>query len=81
MRKFLITAVSVAALAAPSVAMAAQPANPGGFGQDRAAWIAANGGAAWGAIAPTRAGDNSLQNQQYMVLNGDLPAGVTPGQL
>ncbi len=58
----------------------AQPANPGGFGQDRAAWIAANGGAAWGAIAPTRAGDNGAINNAYKIANGDLPAGVTPGQ-
>jgi hypothetical protein len=58
-----------------------QPANPGGFGQDRAAWIAANGGAAWGAIASDRAGDNGAINQAYMRANGDLPAGVTPGQV
>ncbi|HET7085434.1 MAG TPA: hypothetical protein VFI23_11735 [Rhizomicrobium sp.] len=57
-----------------------QPANPGGFGQDRAAWIHANGGEAWGDIAPTRAGDNGAINNAYKIANGDLPAGVTPGQ-
>jgi hypothetical protein len=64
-----------------TIVAGAAPADPGGFGQDRAAWIAANGGAAWGAIAPTRAGDNGAINQNYMVLHGDLPTGVTPGQL
>jgi len=80
MKRILIVVASVAALAVPAAASAAQPANPGGFGQDRAAWIAANGGAAWGAIAPTRAGDNSTINHDYMVSHDDLPAGVTPGQ-
>jgi hypothetical protein len=35
------------------------------FGQDRAAWIHANGGSAWGAIAPERAGDNAAINAAY----------------
>ena len=63
-----------------TVTAGVQPANPGGFGQDRAAWIHANGGAAWGAIASDRAGDNGSINNAYKVANGDLPAGVTPGQ-
>ncbi|HEY9219777.1 MAG TPA: hypothetical protein VIO94_17140 [Phenylobacterium sp.] len=80
--------VATSALAAPKemtpkqmdkVVAAAQPANPGGFGQDRAAWIHANSGAEWGAIAATRAGDNGTINNDYKVSHGDLPAGVTPG--
>ena len=79
--KYIVVAGSLVALAVPSAAMAAQPANPGGFGTDRAAWIGANSGAQWGAIASQqRAGDNSSINQDYMLLNHDLPAGVTPGQ-
>ncbi len=54
-------------------AFAAQPTNPGCFGTDRAAWLAANGGAAWGAIAPTRAGDNGQINRDYMLGCGGVP--------
>jgi hypothetical protein len=41
------------------------------FGQDRAAWIHANGGSAWGAIAPERAGENAQINHDYRA--GCLP--------
>ena len=54
-------------------ASAAQPANPGCFGQDRAAWLhgvgqtsdAAPGASEWGHIAGDRAGDNGTINQAY----------------
>jgi len=74
-------------------ALAGQPANPGGFGRDRAAVLhgmqdgtsiystGAPGASEWGAIARERAGDNGQINQQYMMDHGDLPAGVTPGQV
>jgi opacity protein-like surface antigen len=81
MKRIVLVAMMAAALIVPTAAMAAQPADPGGFGQDRAAWIHANSGAAWGAIAADRAGDNGFINQDYMVRYGDLPTGVTPGQL
>jgi opacity protein-like surface antigen len=73
MRKLIIIAASLAALAVPTAAMATQPVNPGGFGQDRAAWIHANSGAEWGVIAGERAGDNGTINHDYMAANGDLP--------
>jgi len=87
--KLSLIIASVALFAAP--ALAAQPANPGGFGQDRAAVIhgmqdgtgaystGAPGASEWGKIATQRAGDNGQINNDYKVLNGDLPAGVTPG--
>jgi hypothetical protein len=50
--------------------MAAKPASPGCFGTDRAAWLHANSGQAWGDIAPTRAGDNGAINQAYRVACG-----------
>ena len=79
MRKLILTGMAVAMLAVPTASMASAPADPGGFGKDRAAWIAANSGAAWGAIAADRAGDNGDINHDYMVANGDVPTAVTPG--
>lgn len=87
--KYVVVAGSLAALAVPSAAMASQPADPGGFGQDRAATIQGvlpglngGGGAAWGAIASQRAGDNGTINNNYKVMHGDVPAesslSVTP---
>jgi hypothetical protein len=85
-----IAAVAVTAISAP--AFAEQPANPGGFGADRAAVIhdmqagtgpystGAPGASEWGAIASQRAGDNGTINNDYKVTHGDLPAGVTPGK-
>jgi hypothetical protein len=87
MRKLILTVATVAMLAVPSAAMASQPANPGSFGTVRAATIGGvyNGsiltGADWGAIAADRAGDNGTINQDWMLQNDSLPAGVTPGQL
>jgi hypothetical protein len=39
----------------------------------------APGASEWGKIASDRAGDNGQINNDYKVQNGDLPAGVTPG--
>jgi hypothetical protein len=72
MKKTTVRILATAALAAAAVGtFGAVPAsaatdNPKAcFGQDRAAWIAEHGGAAWGAIAPTRAGDNAAINAAY----------------
>lgn len=77
MRKFIIAGMAVAMLAVPTASMASQPADPGGFGRDRAAWIHANSGAEWGAIAGDRAGDNGTINNDYKVQHGDLPVEST----
>jgi hypothetical protein len=69
--KFIVVGSAIAALAVPSAAMASQPANPGGFGQARAAYVQANGGA--GAVASERKGDNSSINNAYKVAIGALP--------
>jgi hypothetical protein len=53
-----LASAALLAVSMASAVFAAQPANPGCFGTDRAAWLHANGGAAWGAITPTRAADN-----------------------
>lgn len=77
MKRRLLLSLASAALLAASMASAtfgAQPANPGCFGTDRAAWLAANGGAAWGAIAPTRAGDNGEINRAYAEGCGGVPS-------
>jgi len=67
MKKILAAgAISAATLVfAAGSASADQPDNPGCFGRDRAAWLAANSGAAWGEIAPVRAGDNGGINRAY----------------
>jgi hypothetical protein len=72
----VISAASAAALvigifAGPT--LAGQPANPGCMGRDRAAWIQANSGEAWGDIAPTLAGDNGTINQAYKTWCGGDP--------
>ena len=74
MKKLLVVAVVALSGIAVGAGSAAQPANPGCFGTDRAAWLQANGGAAWGAIAPTRAGDNGAINQAYKDGCGGSPA-------
>ena len=75
-RRILLPLASAALLTVSmaSAAFAAQPADPGCFGQDRAAWLHDNGGAAWGAIAPTRAGDNGAINRAYALDCGGVPA-------
>ena len=65
MKKLLIVGVVAVSGAFASTAFAGQPANPGCFGQDRAAWLHANSGAEWGAIASVRAGENGAINQEY----------------
>jgi len=40
---------------------------------DRAAWLDAYSGKEWGAIAPTRAGDNGTQNRDYKTAEGGDP--------
>jgi hypothetical protein len=69
MKRLLVLAVVALSGIAVGVGSAAQPANPGCFGQDRAAWIHAHSGAAWGDIASDRAGDNSSINAAYKAAN------------
>jgi hypothetical protein len=79
MKKFLVVAGALVALAAPSAALATQPENPGGFGQDRAAGVAAlremglNWGHTYADGASVRKGDNAAQNSAWKVANGELP--------
>ena len=70
MKKLLILSVVAVTGAFASSAFAGQPANPGCFGQDRAAWLHANSGAEWGVIAGQRAGDNGDINQAYKIACG-----------
>jgi len=70
----VLTVLAVLGVIGAGGAVAGQPADPGCFGQDRAAWLAANGGAAWGDIAPTRAGDNGAINQAYKTSCGGDPS-------
>jgi hypothetical protein len=66
MKKLLVLAVVALSGIAAGSGFAAQPADPGCFGQDRADWIHANSGAAWGVIASQeRKGDNSSINAEY----------------
>jgi hypothetical protein len=64
-RLLLIGAAGLLMLGGAFSTMAAQPANPGCFGRDRADGVQALGGAVWGQIAADRAGDNGAQNQAY----------------
>ena len=73
MRKLIIIAASLAALAIPTAAMASAPAHPGGFGTERASNIHIQGGQSWGQEASTRAGDNGTINQDWMNQFGYLP--------
>jgi hypothetical protein len=84
MRKLLVTATAIAALAVPATATAGKPADPGCFGTDRADIINSvfkNGGALdtgpgaseWGAIAGDRAGTNGGLNRAYKTSCGGDP--------
>lgn len=75
MKKYLAALLMGAALVAVLVttAFGGQPTDPGCFGQDRAAWIHANGGSTWGAIAADRAGTNGDLNQAYKTTCGGDP--------
>lgn len=70
----LILSLTLAAAAA-----AAQPADPGCFGTDRAAYFQANmgvggpGGSGTGMILAGRAGENGDMNQAYMEACGQTP--------
>ncbi len=70
---FACAASAVILISYVGAAFAAQPVHPGCFGTDRAAWLTTNSGAEWGAIAPTRAGDNGTINQDYKTLCGGNP--------
>jgi len=75
MKRLLVLAVVALSGIAVGVGSAAQPANPGCFGKDRAANIGTGvTGAEWGAIAASRAGDNGAINQAYKVSCGGSPA-------
>ena len=73
MRKLIIIAASVAALAVPTAALASQPATPGGFGTERADNISQMTPGAWGAMASDRAGTNGDQNHAWMDSHDYLP--------
>ena len=75
MKRMLIAGLVAVSLvfAAGGVALAAQPANPGCFGTDRAAnnqyfqTGGAPGASEWGHIAASRGSDNGFQNYAYRV--------------
>ena len=71
--KKILTCTAVLLLSVPTLTLAGGPDNPGVFGTDRAAWLDANSGKEWGAIAPTRAGDNGTQNRNYKTAEGGDP--------
>jgi hypothetical protein len=73
MKKYFLVAGAVVALAVPSVALASQPATPGGFGTERANNISQMTPGTWGAEASNRAGTNGDQNQAWMDSHGYLP--------
>ena len=82
MKKFLIIAGALVALAVPTVASASQPATPGGFGTERAANIrhctryTNDRGSELGAQpdgAAARAGDNGTINNHWKADHGFLP--------
>ena len=77
---FFASFVAAAALAVPlsGFASAGAPANPGCFGQDRAAYANANGSLGHdpggvGYYASLRAGDNGAINQAYKTVCGGDP--------
>ena len=72
MKKILL-GTTVLLLTVPTLTLAGGPDNPGVFGTDRAAWLGANSGKEWGAIAPTRAGDNGTINRDYKTVHGGDP--------
>jgi len=80
MRRFIALSIVIGAFAAgPTTANAAQPANPGCFGQDRAAYANVNGSlgndvGGVGYYASQRAGGNGAFNQAYKTRCGGDPA-------
>jgi hypothetical protein len=71
--KKILMGTAVLLLTVPTILLAGGPDNPGVFGTDRAAWLDENSGKEWGAIAPTRAGDNGTINQDYKAEFGGDP--------
>jgi hypothetical protein len=87
--KLILVGGAIAALAVPSVASAAQPAHPGGFGTKRAYNIhtyfqaggandVAPGASEWGQMASDRAGTNGTINQEWRADNGFAPTHGAP---
>jgi hypothetical protein len=84
MRKLILAGMAVAMLAVPASSMASQPANPGGFGQERAAnmhkYFTNDGLGSWGNPvdgidgASDRKGDNSLNTDYMRQYDNSLPA-------
>jgi len=91
MKKFIIAGMAVAMLAVPASSMASQPANPGGFGQERAAnihkYFTNDGYGSWGNPidgngvdgASDRKGDNSLNTTYMRQYDNSLPAESNAG--
>jgi hypothetical protein len=89
--KFVTAAVTALALAAPAASMASQPANPGGFGQERSAnihtYFTNDGYGTWGNPtdgngvdgASDRKGDNSLNTTYMRNVDNSLPAESNAG--
>ena len=79
MKKLVILCVIAVSGIAAGAASAGQPANPGCFGLDRAAYANANGSLGHevggvGYYASQRAGDNGAINQAYKDGCGGSPA-------
>jgi hypothetical protein len=79
MKRLLVLAVVALSGIAAGTGFAAQPANPGCFGSDRAAYANANGSLGHdvggvGYYASQRAGDNGAINQAYKTSCGGDPA-------
>ena len=74
-----LVAALILSLTLAAAAAAAQPADPGCFGTDRAAFFQANmgvggpGGSGTGHILADRAGTNPAHNQAYMAACGQTP--------
>ena len=73
-------AAGVALLSTAGTALAEKPLDPGGFGQDRAAYIqgallddTAPGASEVGGILSDRAGENGTINNEYKCANGQVP--------
>jgi hypothetical protein len=77
--KLLISTVIAASFALGGVAFAEKPADPGGFGKDRAAYIqttqgtGAPGASEVGKILSDRAGDNGTINNEYKCAKDQVP--------
>ena len=81
----IFTVLAVLGVIGAGTAVAGQPADPGCFGQDRAAYLhdhfqkdgdmdTAPGASEWGAIAGERAGENGEINRTYKTGCGGDPS-------